>query len=90
VLARLFETYMAEPRQIPAHVLARVLLDLPGDLLLRPARLDARGDVLEGGVAAAPRLLAELGELGEQGGGGGTGGGDGGRRRGAARREDYR
>jgi dGTPase len=24
VLARLFETYMAEPRQIPAHVLSRV------------------------------------------------------------------
>jgi dGTPase len=24
VLARLFETYMAEPRQIPEHVLARV------------------------------------------------------------------
>jgi dGTPase len=27
VLARLFETYMAEPRQIPAHVLARVEVD---------------------------------------------------------------
>jgi dGTPase len=27
VLARLFETYMAEPRQLPAHVLARVEVD---------------------------------------------------------------
>ncbi len=27
VLARLFETYMAEPRQIPSHVLARVEVD---------------------------------------------------------------
>ncbi len=33
VLARLFETYMAEPRQIPAHVLARVNDD--GEALAR-------------------------------------------------------
>ncbi len=32
-------------------VLAGVLLDLPGDLLLGPAGLDRAGDVLEGGVA---------------------------------------
>ena len=31
-------------------VLAGVLLDLPGDLLLGPARLHHRRDVLEGGV----------------------------------------